>query len=180
ERELRRQGPPVRLPAADSDLPDDPARRRAARGRDLPAVAEPERSMDWPDNPFWDYALALYRRPGVEAACLELQARHGLDVNMVLFCCWLGRRGIAPDRATLGAIAAAAERWQEAFVRPLRAVRSRLKTDLAQPRPGDVAARFPELAAALRARVLAVEIDGERLEQLLLAELAADLAPGAV
>jgi len=136
--------------------------------------------MDWPDNPFWDYALALYRRPGVEAACLELQARHGLDVNLLLFCCWLASRGIAPDRATLEAIAAAAERWQEAFVRPLRAVRSRLKADLAQPRPGDVAARFPDLAAALRARVLAVEIDGERLEQLLLAELAADLAPGAV
>ncbi|MDF2782313.1 MAG: hypothetical protein K0S96_2118, partial [Geminicoccaceae bacterium] len=26
--------------------------------------------MDWPANPFWDYSVELYRRPGVEAACI--------------------------------------------------------------------------------------------------------------
>ena len=132
--------------------------------------------MDWPANPFWDYALELYRRAGVEAACLELQARHGLDVNLVLLCCWLASRGIAPDEAVLRRIVARAEVWQEAFVRPLRAVRGRLKVALAQPEPASIPARWPELAAALRRRVLALELDGERLEQLLLATLAADLA----
>ena len=47
------------------------------------------------------------------------------------------------------------------------------------PQPGSIAARWPELAGALRERVLALEIDGERLEQLLLAELAAELGPTA-
>jgi uncharacterized protein (TIGR02444 family) len=136
--------------------------------------------VDWPANPFWDYALELYRREGVEAACLELQQRHGLDVNVVLFCCWLARRGIGMDEAAIGRIAEAAEAWQEEFVRPLRAVRSRLKAALTRPRPGSIVARWPELAAALRQRVLALEIDGERLEQLLLAELAADLAATAM
>lgn len=135
--------------------------------------------MDWPDNQFWNYAVGLYRRPGVEAACLELQQRHDLDVNVVLLCCWLASRGVAPDEATLGRIAASAESWQDAFVRPLRAVRSRLKADLADLRPGSIPARWPELASGLRGRVLDVEIDGERLEQLLLAELVADLAPAA-
>lgn len=135
--------------------------------------------MRWPDNPFWDYAVELYRRPGVEGACLELQTRHGLDVNVVLLCCWLASRGVAPDETTLGRIAQAAESWQAAFVRPLRAVRSRLKGDLADPRPGGISARWPELASGLRQRALALEIDGERLEQLLLAALAADLAPTA-
>jgi uncharacterized protein (TIGR02444 family) len=135
--------------------------------------------VDWPANPFWDYALELYRRDGVEAACLELQERHSLDVNVVLLCCWLARRGIAADEAALGQIAGAAEVWQEEFVRPLRAVRSRLKATLTKLQPGSIAARWPELAAALRQRALALEIDGERLEQLLLAELAADLAPTA-
>ena len=135
--------------------------------------------MDWPANPFWDYALDLYRRDGVEAACLELQERHGLDVNVVLLCCWLARRGIPADEAALGRIAEMVEVWQKDFVRPLRAVRSRLKAALTQPRPGSIPARWPELAAALRQRALALEIDGERLEQLLLAELAADLAPTA-
>jgi uncharacterized protein (TIGR02444 family) len=135
--------------------------------------------VDWPANPFWDYALELYRRKGVEPACLELQQRHGLDVNLVLFCCWLASRGIVADEAVLARIAEAARAWQEEFVRPLRAVRSRLKAALAEPEAGSIAARWPDLAAALRQRALALEIDGERLEQLLLAERAADLAEGA-
>ena len=135
--------------------------------------------MRWPDNPFWDYAVGLYRRPGVEAACLELQARHGLDVNLVLLCCWLAARGVAGDEQTLRRVAAAAESWQAAFVRPLRAVRRQLKADLADPRPGSIPARWPELTSGLRGRVLALEIDGERLEQLLLAALVADLPPTA-
>jgi uncharacterized protein (TIGR02444 family) len=133
--------------------------------------------VDWPDNPFWDYAVELYRRPGVEAACLELQVRHGLDVNLVLLCCWLASRGVAGEAQTLRRIAAAAESWQAACVRPLRAVRRRLKADLAAPPPGSVPARWPELTSGLRGRVLALEIEGERLEQLLLAALVADLPP---
>jgi uncharacterized protein (TIGR02444 family) len=136
--------------------------------------------VDWPANPFWDYALELYRRAGVEAAFLELQRRHGIDVNIVLFCCWLARRGMLADEAVLGRIAETAEAWQEDFVRPLRTVRTRLKAALTEPRPGSIPARWPELAAALRRRTLAVEIDGERLEQLLLVELAAALTDRAM
>jgi uncharacterized protein (TIGR02444 family) len=133
--------------------------------------------LDWPANPFWDYALELYRRPGVEAACLELQQRHSVDVNIVLFCCWLAHRGLVADEAVLARLAEAAEVWQKEVVRPLRAVRSQLKSALTAAQPGSIAARWPELAGALRQRILALEIDGERLEQLLLAELAAELGP---
>jgi uncharacterized protein (TIGR02444 family) len=138
--------------------------------------------MDWPDNPFWDYAVELYRRPGAEGACLELQVRHGLDVNLVLLCCWLATRGVAADEQTIRRIVADAESWQAAFVRPLRAVRRQLKAELADLRPGSIPARWPQLTTGLRERVLALEIDGERLEQLLLAALVSDLpttaAPG--
>jgi len=138
--------------------------------------------LDWPVNPFWDYALALYRQEGVENACLELQRRHGLDVNLVLLCCWLASRGIEAAPAWLKAVTAAVEPWQAEVVRPLRAVRTRLKAELAQPRQNSLPSRRPELTAGLRQRLLALEIDGERLEQLLVAELAADLrataAPG--
>jgi uncharacterized protein (TIGR02444 family) len=138
--------------------------------------------LDWPANPFWDYALELYRQDGVEHACLELQERHGLDVNLVLLCCWLASRGIEAEGKWLQATSTRVESWQAEVVRPLRAVRRRLKADLAAPPPGGIGARWPELAARLRQRVLALEIDGERLEQLLLAEAAAGLgataAPG--
>jgi uncharacterized protein (TIGR02444 family) len=138
--------------------------------------------LDWPANPFWDFAVELYRRPGVEDACLELQRRHGLDVNVVLFCCWLATRGSLADDAVFGRIAGAAAAWQVDFVRPLRAVRNRLKAALIEPHPGSIPAHWPDIVAALRQRVLALEIDGERLEQLMLAGLAAGLtrtaAPG--
>jgi uncharacterized protein (TIGR02444 family) len=132
--------------------------------------------LDWPDNPFWDYAVLLYGRPGVEEACLELQIRHGLDVNLVLLCCWLATRGVAANEPTVQRIVADAQSWQAAFVRPLRALRRQLKAELANLRPGSIPARWPELTSGLRERVLALEIDGERLEQLLLAALVSDLA----
>jgi len=40
-------------------------------------------------NPFWDFSLAVYRRPGVAAACLRLQDEAGVDVNLLLYFCWL-------------------------------------------------------------------------------------------
>lgn len=137
------------------------------------------RRLDWPASPFWNYALDLYRRPGVEGACLDLQRRHGLDVNLVLLCCWLAARGIEVEREWLAQVTARVESWQVEAIRPLRGVRSHLKAELAAPPPGSIAARWPQLTAVLRQRVLALEIDGERLEQLLLAELAADLTAAA-
>ena len=122
--------------------------------------------MDWPENPFWDYSVELYQRPGVEAACLELQRRHGLDVNLVLLCCWLARSGVELDPAALREARHAVASWQAEVVRLLRALRRRLKARLADPEPRSVVERFPGLASTLRERALALEIDGERLAQL--------------
>jgi uncharacterized protein (TIGR02444 family) len=137
---------------------------------------------DWPANPFWDYALALYRRGRVEHACLDLQERHGLDINILLLCCWLASRGIEAERAWLESAVAAVEPWRTEVIHPLRGVRGWLKAELAAARAGSLPSRWPELSAELRRRALALEIDGERLEQLLLADLAAGLpataAPG--
>ncbi len=55
-------------------------------------------------NPFWDFSLAVWGREAVEPACLALQERHGIDVNVLLFCGWAGRRGRALDAAVLGSL----------------------------------------------------------------------------
>ena len=122
--------------------------------------------MEWPANPFWDYSVELYGRPGVEAACLELQRRHGLDVNLILLCCWQATRGAELDHATLGRAKTVVASWQAEVVRPLRALRQRLRAKLVDPEPGSVVELWPELAAAIRERALALEIDGEHLVQL--------------
>ncbi len=122
--------------------------------------------MDWPANPFWDYSVELYRRPGVEAACLDLQRRHGLDVNLVLLCCWQASLGGRLDRTLLAGAGEVVASWQAEVVRPLRALRRRLKARLADPEPGSVVERWPGIASEFRERALALEIAGEHLAQL--------------
>lgn len=122
-------------------------------------------ALSFPPSDFWDFSLALYGKPGVAPACLALQERHGLDVNVLMFCLWLAasRRGPAPDAALRTAFAAA-ESWHVEVVRPLRALRRRLKSP--------VGAADQTLAQALRARIQKIEIDAEHIEQITLAATA--------
>lgn len=127
--------------------------------------------MEFPASPFWDFSLALYGADGVAPACLRLQERHGVDVNLLFFCLWYGvTRGpldadrVAAQRHAVGA-------WHDAVVRHLRVLRRRLKSPIG---PVD-----PDLAQALRARIQKVEIDAEHIEQLALAA-DADPLPGRV
>ncbi|MGE0665240.1 MAG: TIGR02444 family protein [Sphingomonadales bacterium] len=72
-----------------------------------------------PDHRFWDFSADLYRRSGVEAACLLLQDRFGADVNLVLYCVWIGR-GLSGEALGLALEAAAPLRQ---FIESLRAMR---------------------------------------------------------
>lgn len=119
----------------------------------------------FPDNPLWDFSVAVYGRDGVKDACLALQDRHGLDVNMLLFCCWLAAEGHAPLPDTQLAAAIARIRvWHTDVVAKLRAVRRRVT---------DGVPRAPEAPTqALREQILALELDGERIEQHMLADAA--------
>lgn len=115
-------------------------------------------------NDFWRHSLQVYRRPAVQAACLALQDRCGADVNILLWCCWLGQRGRALDQRELRRAMAAAAPWQEGVLRPLRQARRAVRSaSLALP-----SAR----TEALRQRLLAIELDAEHLEHRLLFELA--------
>lgn len=42
------------------------------------------------ENRFWRFSLAVYAAPGVADECLALQERCGIDVNILLFCAWVG------------------------------------------------------------------------------------------
>jgi uncharacterized protein (TIGR02444 family) len=102
---------------------------------------------------FWAFSLDLYARPGVAGACLRLQDAHALDVNLLLLCCWLARRGCRLTAADLAAAEARAAPLRARVLEPLRAVRRALKT---MPAAG---------AAELYARVKEVELAAEREEQ---------------
>ena len=115
----------------------------------------------WPDNPFWTFSVGLYARPGVAAACLGLQDRHGLDVNVLLYCVWLGaERGVQVTEADAAQIAARAASWHDAIVRPLRALRVAMKT---RQHGAPLT-----LSDVLRNDIKRAELDAERIEQQIL------------
>jgi uncharacterized protein (TIGR02444 family) len=125
-----------------------------------------------PANDFWRFSLRVYRAPGVEQACLALQERSGADVNLLLFCGWVGQGGRALDRRRLRQAMARVGAWQAEVVLPLRQTRRAIKR---RSLDGPLAAT----ATALRKRILALELELEHVEQCLLAELAGRWPPAA-
>jgi len=112
-------------------------------------------------SPLWDFTLRLYRSPGVPEACLAVQDRHQADVTLLIYGVWVGAEGraaLTPDQTQAAADAVAA--WHNEIVRPLRAVRRRMKTGPA-PAPG-------AQTEALRESLKAVEIGAEKIELLVL------------
>lgn len=118
--------------------------------------------MDFPAHPFWDFALDVYRRPGVSDACLEVQERYHLDVNLLLFVCWVGASGGGRlSRTEVETCREAVTAWHDSVVRPLRGVRRILK--------GGLGSAPADLSDTLRRAIQAREIDAEHIEQLMLA-----------
>lgn len=70
----------------------------------------------------WNFALGLYQRPGIEQACLRLQAE-GADVCLLLCAAWLERRAVACNAERCAQLQSLARPWQETVVTPLRGLR---------------------------------------------------------
>lgn len=101
----------------------------------------------------WSFALACYAQPGVEEACLDLQAA-GADACLLLTCAWLERRGTAHHDARLLALKSISEEWRTLVVAPLRSLRQTWRQ----------AAFTDGELAELRERVKALELDAEHAQ----------------
>jgi len=114
-------------------------------------------------HPFWEFSLRVYGNEGVPAACIALQERRGIDVNLLLFCAWIGEsgRGVL-NGADLNSALAATTAWNTDIVCAIRAVRDRLKGGM-RPIPA-------ERSDALRNMILEIEVKCEHLEQIALTE----------
>ncbi|MEY9535812.1 TIGR02444 family protein [Sinorhizobium fredii] len=119
----------------------------------------------------WDFALRLYGAPGVGEACLVLQDESGVDVPVLLFAAWLSKYSVALTEAELVRIDQIVADWRNEVVKPLRAVRRRLKSG---PYPAPA-----EATETLRNGVKSVELSSEKIELAVLqAEGEALLAAG--
>jgi len=116
----------------------------------------------FPDCAFWDFSVAVHARGRVADACLALQDRDGARVNLLLLCCWAAASGRgALDDAALTRAMAATDAWHGDVVMRLRAARRALRAASGSAPRATV--------EALRRRLLGVELDGERIEQAMLA-----------
>ncbi len=109
--------------------------------------------------------MAVYAADGVSAACLTLQGRLDVDVNVVLFAAYVGavRAESLTDAGLVAALARVGD-WHRAVVLPLRSVRRRLKVETSPA------------AVQLRANLQRLEIDAEMVELVELGALAVDEA----
>jgi uncharacterized protein (TIGR02444 family) len=89
-----------------------------------------------PHSHAWDWAVAVYARPGVQEALLDLQDQFGQCVPLLLTAAWAAADGRAFDEESLEAAADAARAYDGTIIAPLRAIRRTLKApvpDLDEP-----------------------------------------------
>jgi uncharacterized protein (TIGR02444 family) len=115
-------------------------------------------------SPFWQFSLGFYGRPGVAEACVALQDTCDVDVNLLLFMIWLGLNGRQLSAAELRTIEEKSRGWARVVVAPLRRVRRALK--------GGAALVADDAVEPFRAKIKAIELEAERLEQEALYHLA--------
>ena len=109
------------------------------------------------ESGFWRFSLRCYALPAVAPACIELQDRCNVDVNVLLFLLFLAEQGRAIDREAVARVDDAVREWREGVVKPLRNARRNLRSP-----PGSISM---EGAEALRANVKRIELEAERLQQ---------------
>lgn len=97
------------------------------------------------------------------AACLALQDRHRVDVNLLLLALWLGTVGHRLDPTAGPLLVRLGAHWQRPLVIPLRRVRRRLKQRRASPE-----LPWPAAIELWRGQLAEVELALEQAEQLLL------------
>src|SRR5579859_6580074 len=113
-----------------------------------------------PADAFWAFSLTLYSKPDVAPAAIRLQDRNGLDVNLLLFCCFVGAIGLgALSKAELAEADRVVRAWRKEIVEPLRLVRRSLKLPAFASGDGD----------ELRRQVMRAELLGEARAQAMLA-----------
>ncbi len=123
---------------------------------------------DFLPHPFWNFSLEVYGGDGAARACLDLQERRGADVNLLLYCAWLGASGRGTVTVEkLRAVIADIARWQTEVVQPARALRQKIKA-LGGATSGS-GADFPAQVEAARRKAADAELAAEHVEQLVLA-----------
>jgi uncharacterized protein (TIGR02444 family) len=116
------------------------------------------------ESALWRFSLAVYRGAGVQEECLDVQERHGVDVNLLMLCAYAGAvEGAALSASDVADALDATGAWHANVVRTVRQVRRTLKP-LGVAGQGD----FSQAVEALRVKVKGVELEAEQIEHAMM------------
>lgn len=111
-----------------------------------------------PSHEFWRYSLKLYSKNIVKDICLDLQNQFGVNINIILFCCWhaaTSRGGLTTEQIQL--LISNIDGWHCEITQGLRHLRALISNIPEQNWTSD-----------LRKDILAHELVSEHIEQLLM------------
>lgn len=131
-------------------------------------MAEPGATTQ--ETPLWRFSLYFYRQPGVADACIELQDRCGVDVNLLLFLLWLAANQRRLTAVQVKELDDKIRDWRNLTIIPLRSMRRTLKVNAPLVTSGR--------AELFRTKIKGIELEAERLQQEALYEHAQSTALG--
>ena len=115
------------------------------------------------EEEFWEYSKKIYAQS--YTSFLWLQDRRSLDVNLLLFCYWLGKKGRRLSIEEVNRCCENVKSLRQQFILPLRSSRHFLKNI-------DLPTDYEKLKRA----ILDVELEGERIEQRILVASLPDIS----
>ncbi len=107
----------------------------------------------------WNWSLDVYKLANTQQACLHLQNTWGLDVNTLLWLCWLAAHNHIPTSRSIDAAESISKYWQSILISSVRKARNRI----------DVT-KLP-VESTIRTQLLALELYGEKRQQHALEQL---------
>ena len=117
----------------------------------------------------WNFAVSIYKKNGVSAACLFLQESCDVDVPLLFCAGFLVVNGKCFDPAILSALQKQTSPWQRDVVQSLRVVRQKLKSE-----------SYPvqiDKGEALRLSVKAAELSAEKIQLNMMEDATAQVPP---
>jgi uncharacterized protein (TIGR02444 family) len=115
---------------------------------------------------FWDFSVRTYYGEGVQDAFLDLQNERGADINMLLFCIWVGVTRGDFDDDVFDRACEFSELWATNVVIPLRMARTWMKLT-GCPETGVPV----DDCMSLRDKIKGVEFGAEKLQEEMLESL---------
>jgi uncharacterized protein (TIGR02444 family) len=110
---------------------------------------------------FWTFSVDVYGDAAVQPECLDLQDRYGINVNLLLFCAFVGAvHGALLSQGDVKQAEEIVHRWDGEIVRSLRAARRALKSFSGDSSSVDVNLLYNNIKAQ--------ELEAEKLEQTML------------